>query len=89
MTHKIVEVKWEDSTSLHGWRSREDVERFLVEGSSTCKTSGYLLEKSNKHIAIVQSFGYANGSNLPDNYGEIMIIPRKCIKSIVELEGKK
>jgi len=88
VTNKIVEVEWEDSTSFNGWKTPDVVARFVGAGSMKCRTTGYLLHKDRNRVAICQSIGRDEDNEFSTSIAECLIIPRKCVKSIVELEKK-
>lgn len=73
---KIVEVVWNDSTSTQGWDSTPDMEL------CSCKTVGYLIQKTKGKVILAQSLG----DGMP--YYNKFAIPRGCIVSITELQAQ-
>lgn len=70
----LVEVHWVDSAFTAGWRR-------APAQLSNCRTTGYLVHKNKRFINI------AMNSDAPDEtYGEVMAIPRSCVKKIRRLK---
>ncbi len=77
---KKVRIKWSDSLSMKGWQSKRVVDNFFKDGPDIMVSVGFLYKKSKTCVVLVQSH-HKNGGN----YGEALLIPRECIKSIKEL----
>lgn len=77
---KLVEVWWMDAQSLGGWQDRATFDPELGEAWTT----GYLLdgETDGDKIVIAQSYSVSE-------YGNVMVIPRKLILGMTDLEISK
>jgi hypothetical protein len=76
-----VEIEWVDSCSDDGWMKSES-ERAQEHTVSHCTSIGYLYKKDKEKVCIVQN------TSDTGSIGELMAIPRKCVKKITILEGK-
>lgn len=65
-----VTVRWIDSASSPGWKRANEKDWGLIE----CETTGYLLERTSKYIAIAQNRGVTTGG-----VGDVMCIPTSCV----------
>lgn len=78
MSDKLVIVKWRDSCSVAGWQFRDAYSP--TEGCGTeCTSVGFVLSDTKAGLEIAQSTS-------PDQYGDILILPRFCITDIQELD---
>lgn len=76
-SYPLVEVTWVDSCTSGRWKPIEEYTRDskLVE----CRSVGYLLQKTNRIVQIIQSLDeYGKGS-------DEVIIPRSTVKRIRRL----
>ena len=71
---KIVKISWIDSTSEPGWHDKTT----WKAPSTDCVSVGFLLEKTDDHISICQSYH-------EDEYGEPITIPLKSITEVQEI----
>ena len=71
--YKIVVVKWEDSSNWRGWRTIKQCKEYLKP--ATCYSIWILVKRTKNCIAVTHSLG-------DGDYGDIMAIPRKCVKSV-------
>lgn len=76
----VVEVEWIDSAATNGWQHEYDNED---AGLILCRSSGYLLSKDRRSVRIVQS-QTGHGT-----HGELIAIPRTCVRSITRLVPKR
>lgn len=76
---EIVEVEWVDSATTAGWHTDIEDGDGLVE----CRTAGYMLSKDRTSVKIIQS-QTSHGAN-----GEMIAIPRTCVRSIKRLTRPK
>lgn len=74
----IVEIEWVDSCSVGGWHRPE---HFTEASIANCRTVGYILERTSRHIVVVQNYG-----DDTRNVGEGMAIPAKAIKRVRRLK---
>jgi hypothetical protein len=51
---KLVEIIWEDACTIDEWRDIDDNEKVKL---TTCRTCGYLIEKTDKFSVVVQTIG--------------------------------
>ena len=75
-----MEVEWVDSCSSTRWESLEYYQRNT--GTSICRSTGYLLSKTEDHIVLVQSI-----SGSTDNVAESIAIPMAAVRKIRKLKG--
>jgi hypothetical protein len=79
---KKVRVRWTDSTSWHGWKERDAIEKWVNDGPDDMESVGYLYKKNKKVVVLVQSLQLKHGSSV----GENLMIPRVCVKDIKKLK---
>ncbi len=78
---KAVLVVWRDIVDDSGWKTQNQVDRFLNKlGHDIVNQLGFLLEEDEDRVVIVDSY-------FPDHsyYGLVTKIPRGCILEIKEL----
>ena len=68
---QILEVEWEDASSVSGWR---DASELIDDKKYIVKTVGYAVQDDDDYVILVQNFDTNNVSNS-------MKIPRAYIKS--------
>ena len=51
----IVEVEWEDSSSVHGWHELADAAEATGKRALSCKSVGYLWKRNRHRLLLVQS----------------------------------
>lgn len=74
---KMVRVEWSDSCSpARMWQGRGYGKRMRP---SLITSVGFLRRKSRAHVTIMQSID-------PCNEGNLLCIPRSCVKSIKKLK---
>lgn len=75
---KIVKITWVDSTSIRGgWMNDIDYELMPIT------TVGHLISKDRDKVIITHSVGrYKTDDCNAEDYYDIYLIPRGCIKSI-------
>jgi hypothetical protein len=72
---KRVEVEWWDSASADlGWRPQAEYRKEV--GPLQCRTVGYLLNRTPKHVTVVQNW------DRNDKVSDSMSIPRSCITKL-------
>jgi hypothetical protein len=76
---KSVLVKWEDSTSIDGWTTLDDIKDTDVE----CQTVGMIVDETPKTISLVLSHAPTGRREL---YGQVIVIPRRAIIAMYPLE---
>lgn len=74
---QIVKVEWVDSSVDSGWHNKKHPGEAI--GVSHCESVGFLLQKSRKEIVICLS-------QSKWSVGDIMTIPRSCVKKITRLK---
>lgn len=83
---KIVCVKWYDSVSMIGWRSKRSIDDWFKNGPDVMESVGFLYKKSKICVVIAQS---VHAFDKDTNLGEPMMIPMGCVISIDDMEVKK
>jgi hypothetical protein len=78
----IIRVTWYDAHAADKWLSILDAQVTMSE-IMLCETIGYLLHKDKECIVIAHTI--VLDEKCPVTCG-IMHIPRKCIKSIIEVK---
>ena len=80
-----VEVSWVDSAVTKNWDTLAGMnETGVVE----CRTIGYLLHLDKNVVKVVQS-RYVENPILETRVGDMMAIPRACVRKITPLRGLK
>ena len=75
LTNKqLIEVYWEDATSVEGWN--ESVAG-LGDGLLPCRTVGYFIRYTKKSIQLAPTY-----STLTLAAADIWSIPRKCVTKV-------
>ena len=82
---KIVCVEWEDAAFNSGYYDKRRPEDFTPV---LTRTVGYLVKRTAKSVLVSQDRFYKDNGKIDDER-HIGIIPKKMIKRITELEGKK
>lgn len=87
MTERIVEIRWQDTATAHGWHSGTD-----PINPSMCRTVGYLIKEDDEAIVVVESMVEAE----PDDelqtlkrFGCSTSIPRSAIRKVTELTSRR
>ena len=75
---RIVIVEWDDAYSSGGWLNPND-----DLSISKCITVGLLLSEDDVRVVVAQNASLTSGS-----VGDILAIPRGCIKRIRKLRIK-
>ena len=73
---KKVTVIWEDSCTYGRWWEANT--NFKTK---ECHTSGFLVEKTKKHVIIAGSITFGDKGEI-DEFAQVIAIPRGCVKSI-------
>lgn len=79
---QMVKVEWVDSCSDDGWMNAASP-RAKEHTVSHCVSVGYLYKKDKEKVCIVQN------TSDTGSVGELMAIPRGCIKKITILKEDK
>lgn len=80
---KIVRIEWIDAVATNEWKTIKDLEKEEHDDTEPCVTIGFLI-RSNRQYYYVASTITNTGSEALVN--SIMMIPKKWVKSKVELE---
>jgi hypothetical protein len=82
MTKRIVEVEWEDSTTVNGWHHEED-----IPGVDPIVSVGHLHHEDESELVLVQSMNLTvDGPRVRTaKLSESLIIPRSAIRKVTEL----
>jgi len=72
-------VEWDDAYSKSGWTNPNDDLTI-----SKCITVGLLLSENDDRVVVAQNASHTSGS-----IGDILAIPRGCIKRIRELKIRR
>ncbi|KKM80661.1 hypothetical protein LCGC14_1337650 [marine sediment metagenome] len=85
MTERIVEVEWEDSTSLHGWHDE------LPTKAAPIRSTGYVFQDDDDALVIYQSYDgqKVTSDSSVSRYGNSLFIPRSAIRKVTELARKR
>ncbi len=75
-----VKVIWVDITSWTGWRPMGDVDGLTMIHN---ESYGLLYEKTDKLVTLLQTVMRNDGVG---GVGEVLKIPRGCVKKIVRLK---
>ena len=75
---KLVMVRWRDTTQ----KLKINLEEVRQESSAIFTVVGYLVEKNQNDIKIVNN--YTNDGE-PMNCSDVYIIPRGCVEDIIPL----
>jgi hypothetical protein len=77
---EVVEVEWVDTMGYSGWNDRRERLRVLdsVEEMDHIST-GYVLKRAPKYIALTQSIGRAG------SIGDTIQIPRSAVRRVTVL----
>ena len=75
----VVEVEWIDSATTAGWHDDFEDGDGLVE----CRTAGYLYSKDRQSVKVIQS------QTSHGQQGEMIAIPRTCVRRITKLTRKR
>ncbi len=76
----IYQIDWNDAGLTTGWQALDGVEH----GTSKVRSVGYLIEKTDKHVALAQSL--ATTSTKTKLVDAIMTIPRGWITRMKRLK---
>ena len=76
-TDRLVEVRWEDSASKHGWNEEP-------AKVTDCLSVGFVQEDDDKGIVLVESIVLGSEPGL-QRLGCSMAIPRSAIRKVTEL----
>lgn len=74
----LVEVRWEDSTSFGGWKTREQYAR---EKPAECVSAGYLLSRTRQAVTLVMSQCVEAERDTMDG----LVIPAGAVRAIRRL----
>lgn len=72
---KIVEVVWEDSMGMGGWRTHE-VQDFIDKPESEHRSVGYLEASNRRGVWLAQSEGIGGAR------GDLLYIPRSAVRRV-------
>lgn len=75
---EILEIEWEDTTTISGWRSDGFLQKAVP---SPCRTVGYFRKQDKNSITITKSIADDDDDGLDGQ-----TIPRGCIKKIIRLK---
>lgn len=73
---RIVLVEWEDSTSVHRWQARSEVDN----KPAFCRTVGWLVAKDKKAMTVVGT--YSAGSHFTGD----LCIPMGAVRKVTEVK---
>jgi len=74
--YDILEIKWVDSQSYNNWHDQEK----KLDDTCECRSVGYFLKTTGVFIVICQSIS-------PDEYGDILQIPKVAIINIRKIKN--
>ena len=76
----IVKIEWLDPKLLGShWMNKCDI---LEHGACHCSCMGYVVKEDDEVIIVA-------GAHFEDDYAQIIVIPRGCVISKVELVEKE
>ena len=79
----VVLIRWIDTTGSRGWRDAEAWDKWLSSDGAAQETVGFLLKRTKKYIAVVQSVQQCDDPNMD----AILQIPAGVILSVRRLQG--
>lgn len=74
---KAVIVEWDDSSSYSPWHNDSD-----LDIPAKCFSVGVICKDEDRYISVAQS------KSSEGNYGDVITIPRGCIKRVRQLRIK-
>jgi hypothetical protein len=77
---KRVEVVWTDIVHENGWHDADELDNYNNEKARTVRQLGYMYEQDEETVTLIDS--YFEDKSL---FGTIHILPRGCIKEIIEI----
>lgn len=81
---RLVKVKWDDTSNIQGWHSREEIESHFEQNPFRCENIGYLIATDGTDaIYIASRKGMFNDRD--DAWGLIERIPKGVITQIIYL----
>ena len=78
---KIVEVTWWDTVTVDGWSQT------YIQKAAEVVSVGYLCERTDKGIMLVQSF--CDHADTTEPYSASIFIPAGCIKRVRVIRKKE
>ena len=82
-TWQRVEIHWLDSVSIRisgkSWHTYQEV-KAVMDSTDCLVTTGYKFEDNKDYVAVAMSMTMQDG--MPVLFGDPMLIPKGCIKSI-------
>ncbi len=80
MLERIVEVKWEDTVTRHGWTDK------LVNPLTDIHSVGYVEKDDDEGMILLDGKDGAEGT---ETYSCSTFIPRSAIRKVTELARKR
>ncbi len=75
-----VLVKWQDSTSIDGWTTLDNMKNTEVD----CQSVGILVDETAETVTLALTYAPTGSRDL---YGQAIVIPRRAISIIYPLEA--
>lgn len=90
MTHKLVEIIWDDAHSNGHSETWASLPEFLKSADRPigCKSVGYVVSESKETIAIVASLSLSEDDEITGVSGTL-VVPRRMIRKIRTIKGGK
>ena len=79
---KIVEVEWLDINDVNKWMDKKEIEKAQP---AVCFSIGYMYSNTDEVLKMVTSYS----SDPEEPYGDVIIIPKGCIKHIRVIKNKQ
>lgn len=83
-TLQPVEVRWLDTASTHGWHRLDELKD--DDGMVEIRTVGYLTRSDAKCVQVSQS-RHIDDARYHMRVGEVLTIPRRCVRKITPVRG--
>lgn len=80
---KVVKIEWIDAVAIGEWKSIKDLENDEHADTAPCTTIGYLIRTTKTLFYVASTITTISGDLIANG---IMAIPRKWVKSKVELD---
>ena len=82
MEKKLVKIDWIDSACSNSWWTFGDEEKELEKITPISITSvGYVIKEADTYICLAQNIG-----DEPDQFCNVITIPKGCIEKMTTLE---
>ena len=68
----VVFIQWRDSTSIYGWKDRDEAKEKTTEGPLVCDAVGFLVSETQGHICLC-------AQKTPHQVADLTIVPKESI----------